>query len=287
MKDALGEIQIAPKIIYFVELPATFGEEEKLDLLKRDILVIDADGDINYFPRLLIHHSSNTAYFYNFENILLKNRVKKEEFYSFAANMVTFIKSLQPEKSVVHTSFIDDSISFLFRSEGIPYIENSLTDKKTIFNTILNCVTPLFIENQKMQRSLLRLNLLQHKFRAEIINLTDKVYTPVMGFLKDLSLNGIGLALNNRHEIKLFKLKDKLQLRLFLNRAIIKINICITTRMMENTGELGVSFSITDGHMIRDDYANRLTAIIYSWMKNMLEEKPRSILKNGSANGPN
>jgi hypothetical protein len=272
LKDALGEIKIAPKIIYFVELPSTFGEEEKLDLLKRDILVVEKDGNIDTLPSLFKNNTKNTAFFYNLENILLKNRVKKEELYTFAANMAMFIKNYMPDKSVVHTSFIDDNISFIFRSEGIPYIEKSLTDKKVIYNTILSCVKPLFIENQKMLRSSLRLNLIQNKFRAEIINLTDKLYSPVEGYIKDLSLNGIGLILKNKEEIRLFKLKDNLQIKLYLNRSIIKIDLSIATRIFSDHGEIGVSFNITDDHMIRDEYANRLTSIIYSWMKNVIEK---------------
>lgn len=275
MKYNNGEIRISPKLIYFVEIPGCVGEEEKLELLKRDILLVECNGNLESLHELTKSYSKYSAYFYNLENMTIKNRVKKEELFTFAANVATFIKNLVPERSLVHTSLIDDNIANLFRSEGIAYVEKNMTDKNVILSTIVNAIRPFFIENQRLLRSSLRLFLLQSRCKVEITNLASKISNPINGYVKDLSLTGIGIFLYNKYDFDLFKLKDRLNLKLFLNRAIIKVNISIVTRIHKEKNEIGVSFNITDNHMIREDDANRLTLILYNWMKGIID-------KNGS-----
>ena len=272
MKYGSGDIDISPKVLYFIEIPNTVGEDEKLELLKHDILIIESDGNIEKLHTLKKRHTKYSAYFYNLENIFIKNRVKRNDFFSFSANIATFIKNFEPNKSLVHTSMIDDEIAYIFRSEGIPYVEKNLRDKKIAYSTILNSIKPFFIENQRLIRSSLRLNLLPMKYKVEIVNLCAKYPEHIMGYIKDLSLSGMGFILRDKHDISSFKLKDRLQVRLFLHRTIIKINVSFVTRVLKNNSEIGVSFNITDGHMIREDYANRLTLLVYNWMKDIVEK---------------
>jgi len=272
LKYSNGEIKISPKVLYFIEIPNTIGEEEKLELLKNDILILEEDGNIDSINKLINKHTKYSAYFYNLESMFLKNRVRRENYYSFAANIATFIKNFAPEKSLVHTSMIDEEIANIFRSEGISYVEKNLRDKKIVYSTILNTIPPFFIENQRLFRSSLRVHLLPMKFKVEITNLNTDYLDTMTGYIRDLSLAGMSFILKDRHDLKSFKLKDRLRVRLFLHRNIIKINICLVTRVIKENAEIGVSFNITDGHMIREDYANRLTAIIYNWMKNIINK---------------
>ena len=272
MKYNNGEINISPKLVYFIEIPGCVGEEEKLELLKRDIMLIECNGNYETLQKLTKNHNKYSAYFYNLENMILKNRIKKDDFFSFAANIATFIRNHVPERSLVHTSIIDEDIANLFRYEGIAYVEKNMTDKNIILNTIINSIRPFFIENQRLLRSSLRLFLFQSKCKIEITKISDKIYTPIIGYVKDLSLTGIGFILENKYDLNILKLKDRLTLKLFLDRAIIKINMSIVTRIHEDKNEVGVSFNITDNHMIREEDANRLTLILYNWMKGIIDK---------------
>ncbi len=270
MKFGSGEIYIFPKIIHFIEIPYIINDDDKLDLLRKDILLIEQKGELNTLHNLAKNESGNSAYFYDLENIFLRNRIKKEDYFSFAANMATFIKNFIPERSLVYTSTVNEKIAYLFRSEGIPYIEKNLSDKKMFFYTILNIVKPFFIDNQRLMRSALRFQFLPMKYKIEIINLSAKNKSIISGYLKDINLYGLCFVLNNSFEKNLFSLKDKLQLRLFLPRNLIKIGISFVTRISSDKNEIGVSYNISDSHMISVDDANKLTSIFYIWLKEII-----------------
>lgn len=275
MEYSNGEIKIAPKVIYWVAPPSIIGEGERIELLKRDVMLIDFPGSFNSFGKLHITLDKFTAYFFNLDEILIYNKVKPSEYLAFAINLLQFIKGFAPEKSLVHSSIINKDLAKIFLSQGISYIEKNLSDRKAIFSTLLNMIKPFFTEKQQLQRSMVRLNLLPLKFKAELTNLDNPLAPTVQGVIKDLSLNGMGLVLFDKNNGEFFKLKDKIQVRLHLQKSIIKINKSLLIRVIFDTGELGIMYNINDSHMIRDDYASRLTSMIYNWLKSIMKKEGR------------
>ena len=272
MKYENGEIEIAPKTIFWIEIPGFLDEKERIELLKRDIFIVEFDGLMNNIKNLTKSKSKYTAYFYNLEDILIKNKVKKDEIYSFSVSLAAFINSFIPERSLIHTNFIDEKLANLFRQEGITFVEKNLKDKKNAYSTIVSMIMPFFSENQKILRSSLRLNLLSKNFNVDIVNLDNKDAPIIHCIVKNLSLNGVCFFLQNNNELNFFNLKDRLQVCLYLTRNIIKIDLCFVTRIDKNSNEIGVTFNLTDGLMIRDDYSNILTSMIYNWMKTLIDK---------------
>ena len=266
-----GEITIAPKVIFWVGIPSVIKKNEQIELLKNDVLIVEHNGNSQALYNLKKTCNKYTAYFYNLENLLLTNKINHDDIYTFMSNIATFIESLAPERSLVHTNVIDENIANIFRYRGISYVEKNLKDKKIAFSTLINIIRPFFAEKDRLKRSVLRLILLPMKYKVEIINLGNKIAPLVEGYIKDLSLNGMCIALRIKSHSSFFELKDRIQMKLFLKYSIIKIDMAFITRIDKKTGEMGINFNITDEHMIREDNASKLTTLIYDWIKEIIQ----------------
>ncbi len=52
MEYSKGEVIISPKIIYWVQPPVSLGENDRIELLKRDVLLINFDSNIKDLVQL-------------------------------------------------------------------------------------------------------------------------------------------------------------------------------------------------------------------------------------------
>ncbi|MCK4798753.1 MAG: hypothetical protein KAT05_15355 [Spirochaetes bacterium] len=271
MEYQKGEIHISPKTIFWVEMPDNIKDHDKIELLKKDILLVKCSGVIQELVKLREKNSKSSAFFYNLDQILHENHIKNSEAFNFLHKIVQFIKTLSPEKTLVHTTIIDKKISELFRDEGIIYVEKNLNDKKIAESTILALIHPLFSEHNKVKRSFLRLNLLPMKYKVAISNISRG--SPVIkGCLKDLSLNGMGIVLNDKNELNFFSLKNLIEIKIFIRDSILTISKAFITRVDDEKIEIGVNYDISDNSMVREDYATYLTGLIYNWIKELLEK---------------
>jgi hypothetical protein len=261
-----GEISVSPKVVYWIGIPSELEKDERLNLLKNDILIIEHNGDSNSLCELRNSSSKYTAYFYNLDNLLLNNKVSQDDIHTFSLNVAMFIENLIPERSLVHTSLIDNSIGDLFRKHGISFLEKNLKEKRIALTTLISTIRPFFIEKGRVERSALRIIVLPMKFKIEIKNLNNKIDQLIIGSIKDFSLNGLCFRLNLKSDLMFFKLKDKLKLRLFINRNVIDIDMACIIRIDDKINEIGVSFNIKDEKMIKADSANCLAFIVYNWL---------------------
>lgn len=271
MKYSNGEITVSPKVIYWVGIPTILDKNERLELFKNDILIIDHDGNNDSLCDLKKSYNKYTAYFYNLENILLINKINNEDIYSFSKNIATFIGNLIPDRSLVHTSIIDDYLANIFRTNGIPFLEKNLKDKKAVFTTLYNIIRPFFMEKGRIERTMLRLIFLPMKFKVNITILNNKLAPNLEGYLKDLSLNGLCFKLISKNDLYLLKLKEKLKLKLLIKRNVIDIEKAYISRINKEKCEIGVNFNIKDGKMIKEESANNLTLIIYNWIISIIK----------------
>ncbi len=271
MQYSNGEITVSPKVIYWVGIPTILDKNERLELFKNDILVIDHDGNNESLCELKKSYNKYTAYFYNLENILLKNKINNNDIYFFSSNIATFIENLIPERSLVHTSIIDDNLANIFRTHGIPYMEKNLKDKKAVFTTIYNIIRPFFIEKGRIERAMLRLVLLPMEFKVNITVLNNNLAPIIEGYIKDLSLNGLCFRLVSKKDLYFFKLKEKLKLKLLIKRNIIDIEKAYISRIDIENNDIGVNFNIRDERMIKEESANSLTLLIYNWLLNIIK----------------
>ena len=264
-----GEILASPKTIYWFEMPVTITDHEKIELLKKDILLIDYQNNLNTMISIKNKVKDISAFFYNFDIILSKNKVIEENKYTFSEKLIQLIKEFNFENNLIHTTLIDDKLSKLFKENGIIYLEKNFNDKKIALSIISALINPFFSKNLKIQRSFLRLNLAPMKYKLIMQN---KIGNSIVGYLKDLSLNGMGIYFENPDDFNLINLKDLINLRISIKQSIIKINNAIISRKNEETKEIGITYDITSNKMIREDYATYLTSLIYNWLKDLIKK---------------
>jgi hypothetical protein len=264
-----GEIISKPNTIYWIKMPAIIGESDQVELLKNDILVIDCDYGIEDLDKIREKDKTNAAFFYNLDVLLSKNLVIQENLYNHAEKIAAFISDHAPERSIAHTFTIDAKMCDIFRSKGLIYIEKNLVDRTNAVSTIMNLLRPIFSDENKIKRSFFRINLYPSiKYRIEIVTCSEK---KVNGFVKDLSLNGMGLIINEKEEMPFLKLKDSIQARIFTPTAVLKISSSYITRKDDEALEIGINYNINDKNMVKEDTANYLTRLIFYWIREILK----------------
>jgi hypothetical protein len=271
MDTTRGEILISPKTIYWIQTPVTIGEHDRIELLKRDILIINYNGDVQDIVKLKDVDNKYSAFFFNLDGILSRNHIKGEEVYSFTKKIGKFIGSFFQKRSLVYTTILDKNLAEVFKANNVYFVEKNLNDKKIAITTIFSLIHPFFAEDGKVQRSFLRLNLFPMKYKFVLVNLT-KGNAVIEGIIKDLSLNGMGLVFANNDDLKNIAVKDVVEVKLFIKNSIIKINRAIVTRHEADKLEFGVNYNINDTKMVREDYASYLTGLIYNWIKEIIKE---------------
>lgn len=261
----------SPKVIYWVEMPTLLGEEESVEFLKRDILLKRISGKIDEFKQSINNSCTESAYFYNLDRIFHINSIRKENIRDFTISLIDSIKKSSGAKSLVHTNVIDPKIGRFFMEEGIPYIEKNLEDKLTAFQTTINLIKPLFAYNNEIMRSYIRINLLQMKYKAELIR-RDNYQIKIPAIVKDISLNGIAFIVGDNNYLNYFSLKDQITIKIYIQHHIIKINTALVTRIDCEKYEFGVNFNINDTNMIGMTDADLLTKTIYKNLKEQLND---------------
>lgn len=259
-----GEITISPYTLYWIQMPAVIGEPDRIELLKRNVFIIECQYGLNDYSKLLEKKDECVAFFFNLDKILFD--LKKGTEYEIGKRIAKFISRFAPDKTVIHTTVIDPAMREIFQLEGLIYLEKNFNDKEQTVETIIDLLKPLFSNENRIKRTDIRLLLYPGmKFKTEISNI-DRTITK-NGFLKDISLSGIGIKFDNEADLDSFSLKDKVQLRIFTHNSIFKIPIGILTRKTPHVKELGVSFIITDTNMIREETSNFIVKMIYKWIK--------------------
>jgi hypothetical protein len=267
-----GEVLTSPNTIIWLQMPQSIGETEKIELLKKDILLVDCYYNLEQIHKIKEKKDESSAFFFNIDALLKKSQVSGGEVYMYYTNLAKFINSFVPEKSIVHTNIIDSKASKLFRNEGIFYLEKNFYDRSIALSTIGNLIKPLFVHNNRIPRPFIRLSLFPEiRYKAEIIN-NSSPKPLISGFVKDLSLNGLGIKLNLDTDIKYINLKDQVQLKINVLRSVLKIPVCFITRKDVDNNEIGISYDITDKVMIKEETSNYLTKIMYNWIKEIIDK---------------
>lgn len=255
-----------PKIINWVEMPGLLGEDEHIEFLKRDILIKKTSGKLDELKNISKNNDGEYAFFYNLDRIMTINNIHHNDFKDFAKELIDTVKSNGDTKSVVHTNIINPYISNLFRREGIPYLEKNLEDRMTAFNITLNLIKPLFMHNNSMIRSYIRIDTSSMKYKAEIRRLDNyKIYAN--GIIKDISMNGFCLVLGDKNHLNYFSLKDTVSMKLSIGHYMIKLNLALVTRIDGEKNQIAVNFNINDSKMIGVLDADYLTKIILKSLK--------------------
>ena len=167
----------------------------------------------------------------------------------------------------VHTTMLDRNIASVFRDFRIPFVQKDMQFRKTAWSYLYAKVIPLLTSGRK-PREFVRLKFFPQIKVVAGIEVLNRGYRPKMtAFLKDISLNGMGLVLRDPGMLKYFQLGDFLRITMFSHDLKLKLTSSFLTRVDKESLELGVRFNIDDELFIRRNDAQQLMRLIYSSLK--------------------
>jgi len=270
MADLKGEIIIAPKTVYWVEMPGVIGQKDKFSLLTQDILLIECD--LENLEQLNKKDDENIVYIFNLDRIFRKrgaNSIDRE--LRFSQEIIKFMQERPKNKALVHTSILHEDIKKKFESEKIYFLQKNLEYKQIALSTALKIVQFVFKGEQAL-RTQVRVNYYpENKINVDISNLTAK--TPkVKALLKDISMNGVGLKILDGQDLRSFKVKDLVEMKAYFREATLKISVGFVTRLSPDDYELGLNFNLKNHKMITETDATTLSGIVYEAIKTVFKE---------------
>ena len=248
-------------------MPAIIGEQDRIEMLKRNVFVVECQYGFEDYSKLIEKRDDCSAFFFNLDKIFIN--VKKGSEYIIAEKIAQFISKFSPDKSVAHTTLLDNKMREIFQNEGIIYLEKNFCDKEGSVTLLMNLLKPLFSNENVIRRTDIRLLLFPIvKYKVDIY--FDNFLKSRTGYLKDVSMSGIGVKFETNEDLDCFSLKDQVMIRVISHNSIYKIPLAIITRKTLGVKEVGVSFNITDTNMIKEETANFFVKIIYSWIKEVI-----------------
>jgi len=268
----LGSINIFPKPVYWFEMPETFKEKEKIELLQRDIWIINLDANTLNVESL----KPNGIYFFNLDSGILSMRLNDlAEKYKKLKKYTQMFLDIKPGKLVLHTAHIDEHLKKYFNQPEVLYLEKNLYDSKTAINAVISTTNSILEKSGAKSRSFLRIETSDElHFTAEISeSQSNRTSKPVKARIKDISLNGMGFELEDRTEINNFKLKDFIKINSSLFNYKIQLNMAIIARIDSNNGVIGVYFDLLNDKMIKEESALTYKTILYHWLKEIIKNK--------------
>jgi len=262
------DFRISPKKMYWIDMPSDIlSVKERIELLLADV-------QIRRLPSELLHQALpedavDSAFLYNFDQIVAKNRMQKNQSAKvLAAKYADYIRAHHPGRALVHTTMLDTEIARTFRMADIPYLEKNIDVKSEVVATMHQIIKILFRNDPKLRRKYLRLELMEDKkYPIRLYSHRFKEIKNVQGFVKDISLNGVGLSLEVRDDYKHFHLKDPVGFTLEIERFMFALHFGFVTRVFLERNELGISFNVFNRKMITEENAAKINQQLQVWLR--------------------
>jgi hypothetical protein len=267
-----GEVIISPYTIFWIKMPVIIGEPDKLELLKRNLFLVDLNIDCPEYLTLPERKGDSSAFFFNLDRIFGTQKLDKKGELIICAQIIEVIKKLGSERCIVHTTILDPGIRQIFQNEGIIYIEKNFNDKAGVTQIILDLIRPIFSSENKVRRAFVRLNLypgIRYKIELQKDDTTGKTCP---GYLLDISMGGIGLVMVDKGHLESFNLKERVTVKIYTPSALYKVPLALMTRKDPDQLQIGLSFNIEDKSMVKEDTANFIIKAIYKWMKEIIDK---------------
>ncbi len=270
MDYTFGEIIISPKTIYWIEMPFILSENDRIELLKKDILLINYSGESKEIAKLKKKDNKFSGYIFNLDGILDKNYIKTNQMYSYVDKLAKYIGNNFQKRSIVYTTMHDIKLIRIFKEYSAMFFEKDLNEKRNALSAVNNLIFPFFSKNNRVERTCLRLKLFQKKYYIMLTNYTKKKLM-VAGILKDISLSGMGIIINEKDKLSKFNLKDLIEVKVSINKKVIHIIKAIIARIDMKTLEIGIMYNVLDPKMVDKNSSNYLTEIINNWITDIIK----------------
>ncbi|MCS6985759.1 MAG: PilZ domain-containing protein [Leptospiraceae bacterium] len=265
---------VAPKVISWFGLPSCFGEQERFELLKRDIFLHEARFED--LSGLWAINSRFTAYAFNLDKIL--------EYLPFprlagvmvlAKRLIDYICKFCPHNSIVHTRILNEEVREIFREHGIVVLQQNLDYRPKAFEVLRRKLFPLIHPEERPVRKFVRVHFTEDLGCRATIKIEEKegleIFIP--GILKDLSLNGAGIRVPDSRLFRRLALRTPVRVYIRHGQANFQIATAFVTRRDEEKREVGINFNIADETFISHHDAHILSRVVYSHLHEFLTKK--------------
>ncbi len=271
----IEKITFSPRKIYWFEMPSSITSDIKIELLKKDILLIDCIGEIENIQKIINEKNEYTLYIFNLDKIILKNKDKIKIKCTIIRKIISLIEdSLYKiyKNSFVYTKSEDCEIDFYCNKAQIKHVTKDIfNNKKNILSNIYLYILPIFKNLKEQNREFLRLTFFPYiLFEIEFPELKLKDSNPIKGYLKNLSFNGIAIILFNDNELTFFNTGTKIQLKIFFPEGKILINNVIIIRKLPEERMISINYDINNKIMISNENSNKLTELIFKYIKSYI-----------------
>jgi hypothetical protein len=259
------EFFIAPLKVYWVGMPDDVGTTLKLELLKRDVLLVKCEDEsledlherIEDHPAIVLINLDDIS-----QRLRLQDRGTEE---AAVMKIIKGVKENIHKRAILHTSYIGGSYVAYARELGIPILEKNLREARITTDLITKISRNVFQEFMPNVRTFLRIQFYPRSMIPVTLNLSDSLVEKVNGNLSDLSLNGMGIRFSHDEEsseLKPFTTGSFISIKLFIVGALVRIDRAVIRRRSADGREIGVYFDINDPNMITHHDANILTGFI-------------------------
>lgn len=265
---------LLPRIVYWYGLPDFFEEQERFDLLKNDLFIRGFLCPMEEFKKL-IGADIRSRYFLivNIDAIYYKFHADTESPGEFIQKMIAVVAGAGFKNAVLYTGH--DRTGYSSGGLREKKIELQATEgflkKRTIVEHSLNVIRRATREAQTT-RTYVRTPVYPQRQLRVSVTLTIHEGIVVDGFLKDISLNGMGILLSNRHAGLVCSLDDEVAVELVLPHEIINLKKAIIRRVDPREPLIGVTFDVGDPEVITAKHAKILVATVLEWLGGMAKE---------------
>ncbi|MCG8572045.1 MAG: PilZ domain-containing protein [Spirochaetes bacterium] len=264
-----GEIKITPKTLFWIETPVPIYDEEKIEFLKNDILILESSLNLEKASPFKKNDKLDSFFLFNLDGIIHKNNIKDKDILHASTKISDLINQNIYKESIVHTNMINNQLAHFFKNQKIHYLEKNLSDHKSAIHVAQDIIKYFFHNTGVHHRTSIRLNFYpDNEINAKIIFSNEDA--PYLGYLKDLSLDGLGIYMPFEETINL-RLGELIKIELYSHKPFLTIKKGLITRIDKKTKEVGISFNLNDKKMINEDQADYITSMIYNWLKEYLK----------------
>jgi len=265
---SIGRIHVMPRKVFWVGMPESFKEKDKIELFQKDIWIIR-----HLLENLMeLEAESEFTLFINLDSALFAGRSSLSiPEGPLAVKLIHNISKIKPLHTIVHTTHISPKIKELFTKASFTYVERNLHDTTAAIATILKTVNFIYEKTNRTTRAFLRIEISENdKIPVKCLATAGGRNTVVDGHIGDLSLNGMQVKFTGDNKTSLFSLKDFAELTFFIDHHQIKIQKALVARIDPAGNSIGLYFDIHNEKMVKTIYARHFTDILYQMLKEFL-----------------
>jgi hypothetical protein len=271
-----SEVLFTPKFLYWFGNSELLNDDVKIEFLKNDFFIKNYVSNIDELANLVKSNNEFNFYIFDLDKLIIRNNRDFRFDITLVVKLIKLLKEHELIKYLIFTKITDDEITGLFRANGIKLTnDKNFIDKANFADKALSVIKPHFLNQIRLFRAYIRLTLYpQRMHRIEINTINGTLITE--GYLKDISLNGIGIILFDEKSFSQFNINDKVEIKIFMPRKIIHVKESSIARLESKELLLGLNFDLNDNKVIRKSHSTYLTSIIYDWIKVVLNNSDAS-----------